>query len=206
MAGLKKAKARDRSRPDVTEGKLPNIIADGRIRILGILCKVSDDFEQYLYQIHFVGSLTTWLDGECRFDQVGDIDILINGREMARQFWVFLEGLLEQGLKSVYNVEEKADALKYWNPCLSFHKWHPTALTLDCSKLNLKHNPFNLDINIDKWVLRDVPGSDKWMHDDETTFEHHSFSSKKEHSRDPISFALAIPKVKDYLGTLNHPK
>ena len=165
---------------------------DPRIKILTILCKTSDNFEPLLDQIHFVGSLSKRLDAGGQFGQNWDVDILINGRDMAGQFWDFMESLLEQGLKSVHNVSEHPKTVKHWNPCRPNCILHPTLLTLDCSQIGCKNQ--QLDIFIDNSVLHDIPYSEKWMWNG-TPFEQRPLREDSE----KLSFKRAIPKVKEFL-------
>ena len=176
---------------------------EAKVRILEILSSTSDSFNENLHDITFVGSIVDWLNGKKEFSKVGDIDLLITGRGMAEKFWILLDELMGKGLRSVYNVSQLPGTMKNWNPCNPGLKWHPIALTLECAKNQEK--VYNLDVNVDKELLRYVPQSESWMHDATIRFASRP-STKKEGTPDPITFELAIPKVREFLNSYQHPK
>ncbi len=169
-------------------------------RILNALCEVSDNFRKNLDEIHFVGSTVKWLKGEQEFFQVGDIDILIDGKGMGGQFWRFTRELLSRGFCSVWDIQVVPKSIKeFWKHCSPF-KLHPTALTLSCVENAKNHKWFNLDIQIDDRILAAIRESNSWMYDEHTPFWKRP-SSKKPLSPEPLTFELVVPKIRELLKT-----
>ncbi len=170
-------------------------------RILKALCDVSDNFKEHSNEIHFVGSTVDWLKGEKEFFQVGDVDILIDGKGMAGEFWRFTGGLLCKGFLSVWDIEVVPESIEdLWKHCHRGRKLHPTALALSCDENALNHKWFNLDFQIDNQILPSIEESNSWRYDENTPFWKRP-SSKKPCSPDPLSFELAVPEVRKFLKT-----
>ena len=148
------------------------VIRDGVKRILKIIDDASQNFgEHFLEEVCFSGSVYECVKDQKVWSDVGDVDIVIVGDNMAQNYWRFLKILLEKGIHPVWdvcNVPEEVRLL--WCPCNRRFE-NPTSLTLDCSE-NLKFassadrnsKQYNLDLDIDRRVIGKVPHSEKWMY------------------------------------------
>jgi hypothetical protein len=166
----------------------PESLGAAKREILRITCETAANFKPFLTELCFVGGVVNWLNGQKTFEEIGDIDLLIRGEDMARRFWDFVEKLLEQGMRPLYDVAETPRPIKNWIPCKP-DKLHPTILTVDCDNSDKK--PFKLDIFIDPSVFSIVPNSSSWIGFDP--------NSKHAGSPDPIALEEAIPRILEYL-------
>ncbi len=178
-------------------------MTDPRKIILRMLCKTSDNFtETELGQVHFCGSFASCMKAEIEFACVHDIDILVDGPNMAARFWDFLDSLLEQGLRS-FNNSEHPKSVRNWKTCNEGNFLHPTLLTLNCSLIG--HKEQQLDIFIADAALG-IPYLEKWMWDGGRKVEpfatsEHRRSFLKNLPLNQISFSTALRKVKDFLDS-----
>ena len=153
------------------------------------------DFQSQERELCFVGGVAKWLNGQGAFESIGDIDILIRSEEMARKFWDLVEKLIARGMRSLYDVRELPKGMTNWNPCFP-SKWHPRTLAIDCTRTN--EQAFKLDIFIDPNVFLFVPNASSWVGNDSAAFEPDII---KVGSPEPVTFADAIPRIKEYLAS-----
>lgn len=143
--------------------------SEGVKKTLKILLKARAEFEKVFdEEIWFIGGVSKVAKGEKKWAEVGDVDIAINGKHMAQDFWKFVLVLLKGGFQSVRDVCEKPAYLdSLWKPCFPC-KEHPLALTQDCSKqvgssLPHENKQFHLNILVSRKIIRRIPMSEKWM-------------------------------------------
>jgi len=155
---------------ELAEVARPDVPRPGIRRILRILTEVRNAFgTSFDEDVSFIGSVSKVPTGQKKWEDVGDVDIAITGRDMAREFWTLMKGLLEREIRPVWDVcEVPSDIIELWRPCNS-RKEHPLSLTLDCdtnarTSQSRENKQYNLDIKVDPTILREIPYSSSWMY------------------------------------------
>jgi hypothetical protein len=146
----------------------PDAPRPGVLRILRILMEVRNSFGvSFDEDVSFIGSVSSVPVGRKKWAEVGDVDIAITGKSVARGFWTVMKDLLERSIKPVWDVcEVPSDVIELWKPCNS-RKEHPLSLTLHCSTnagTFQDHKQYNLDIKVDSTIIREIPYSSSWMY------------------------------------------
>lgn len=169
-----------------------------------MLYQTSGNFEEpELEQLKFCGSFARMLKAEIEFACVHDIDVLIEGPNMAARFWGFLDSLMQQGLRSV-NDSEHPESVTHWTVCNKGNFLHPTLLKLDCDVIGVKEQ--QLDIFIGDNALVSIPYLEKWKWDGGAKLEpfatsEHRRSFLKNLSLNQISFSTSLRNIKDFLDS-----